>query len=67
VCFPFDHRSAIPDRAAETHVVDLTLHKVCSPQLAVDGQIQQRKVASVRFALKPDPDCPTSFGLSGRF
>jgi hypothetical protein len=67
-CFLLDDRGAIPDPAADAHVVDLKPRKVATPQLAVDGQIEQCEIASGAVSsLSRTRIAQTSFGLSGRF
>jgi hypothetical protein len=46
-----DHGGAVPHLAADTYVVDLQPHEVAAPQLAVDGKIEQDKVAPAALQL----------------
>src|SRR5439155_21479359 len=54
---------AVSDPAAGTDIVDLQSHEVTASELAIDGEIEQGKVARPALQLKPDPDRPNVFGF----
>jgi hypothetical protein len=58
VGFHLDHGGAVAHMASHGHVVDPEANQVATAQLAVDGEIEQREVATPLFELKPDADCP---------
>jgi len=49
---------AVSDPATGADVVDLQPHEVTASELAIDGEIEQGKVARSVLELEPDPDCP---------
>jgi hypothetical protein len=53
------------DSLAARHVPDSKLDQIASPQLAVDGQIEQRKIADTVADLQPDADGPDVLELQG--
>jgi hypothetical protein len=59
--------SAIANSPAGEHVIDPQPHEIAAPELAVDRQIEHRKIASATFYLQPYSNVQTSFGFSGRF
>jgi hypothetical protein len=50
--------TAVLHPAPDAHVVHPQPHEVAAPQLAIDGEIEQSKVASALFKLEPDADWP---------
>src|SRR5207244_1399361 len=53
----------VSDPAAGADIVDLQPHEVTASKLAIDGEIEQGKVARPAFQLKPDPDRPNVLGF----
>src|SRR6266568_384278 len=49
--------------AASANIVDLQPHEVTASELAIDGEIEQSKVARPALQLKPDPDRPNVLGF----
>jgi hypothetical protein len=56
--FPLDYRGSVLHPVPDAHVAYPQPHEVAAPQLAIDGEIEQSKVASALFKLEPDADCP---------
>jgi hypothetical protein len=61
-----DHRRSIANPAAGAHIIDPHPNEVAVPELAVDGQIQHRKIALAALKLHTRT-VQTSFGFNGRF
>ena len=53
--------------AMRRNVLDFQAHHIAAAKLAVDGEIEQRKVAYLTLHLQPRPDRPDMLGLQGRF
>ena len=60
---PLDHGGAVSHLATEVNLVDLQPYEVATPQLAVDGEIEQGEVALTMLQLKPDTDRPYVFSV----
>ena len=57
-----DHRS-IANSAADEHVIDPQPDEITAPELAVDRQIEHRKIAPALFHFRADSDRPNVFRL----
>jgi hypothetical protein len=57
-CLALDHRGAVLDTPPNAHVAHSEPHKVAPSQLAIDGEIEEREVASTLFKLEADADRP---------
>jgi hypothetical protein len=57
-CLLLDYRRSIADRPARAHVVDFEPNEVAAPELAVNGEIEHRKISFAAFQSEPDPDRP---------
>src|SRR4051794_857533 len=53
-----DHGPAVSHPATGAHVLDSYRDEIAAAQLAVDGEVEQGKVALSTLKLKPNPDCP---------
>lgn len=53
-----DHRGAFPDAPGSEDIADPEADKVATTQLAVDSQVEQRKVSDVARQFEADPDGP---------
>jgi hypothetical protein len=53
-----DHRRAIANSPAGGHVIDPQPNEVAAPELAVDGQIEHRKIALAPLHLEANTDGP---------
>ena len=53
--------------AMRRDVLDFQAHHIATAKLAVDGEIEQRKIAHLALHLQPGPDRPDMLGLQGRF
>src|SRR5260370_9066832 len=51
-----NNRGAVSDPAAGADIVDLQPDEVTASELAVDGEIEQGKIARPTLQLQPDPD-----------
>jgi hypothetical protein len=56
--FPLNDSGAVSHLATDAHVVDAQPDEVAAAQLAVDREIEQRKVASASLKLQADADGP---------
>jgi hypothetical protein len=63
--FSLDHCGAVLHSATNAHVAHPEPHQVATPQLAIDGQIEECEVASV--PLKLEPDRPYLLRFEGAF
>src|ERR1700694_5566481 len=66
-CLALADRCPIRGVAVWGDIVDFQAHNVAAPKLAVDRDIEERKIASSAGDLKPGPDRPNVFGLEWRF
>jgi hypothetical protein len=62
-CLLLNDRGTVSNPASGAHIVDLQSYKVAAPQLAIDGEIKEGKVALSMFELKPDPNGPNVLRL----
>jgi hypothetical protein len=53
--------------AMRRNVLDFQAHHIATAKLAVDGEIEQSKVAHLVLHLQPGADRPDVLGLQGRF
>jgi len=53
-----DHRRSIANPAAGAHIIDPHPNKAAAPELAVDGQIEHRKIALTALKLQAYTNCP---------
>jgi hypothetical protein len=58
-----DHRRSIANFPAGEYVVDPQPHEVAASELAVDGQIEHRKIALAALQLQADTNCPDALWL----
>jgi len=56
-----------PNAARQNHVSDAEVHKIATPQLAVDREIEQREIAYAVLVSELGPDGPNVFRLERRF
>jgi hypothetical protein len=60
-----DNRRSIFDMAARRDVVDPKANEIASAQLAINGEVEQRKIALTVLNLKSDPNGPDLFRPKG--
>ena len=53
-----DHGRSIANSPGNGYVVDPQPHEVAAPKLAVDGQIEHRKIALAALQLQANTNCP---------
>jgi hypothetical protein len=56
--FLLDYLGAVLHSVPDAYVPHPEPHEVAAPQLAVDGEIEQREVAATPFKLEPDANYP---------
>jgi hypothetical protein len=64
---PLDHRGAVLDTPPDAYVAHPQPHEVAAPQLAINGEIEEREVASTLFKLEADADRPNLLRLERAF
>jgi hypothetical protein len=56
--FLLNDRGTVLHTTADAEVAGAELHEITAAQLAVDSEIEQRKIACPLFKLEPDADGP---------
>ena len=65
--FLLPHGGSLHGVAMRRNVLDLQAHHIATAELAVDGEIEQSKVAHLALHLQPGANGPDVLGLQGRF
>ena len=66
-CFLLENCRPVAHPAADTHVIGLHPDEIATPELAVDGEVEQSEVAFLPLQLEPDPYGPDIFRLQRAF
>jgi hypothetical protein len=62
--FPLHHNRAGGDMTAQDHVVDAKADQIAASQLAIDGEVEQRKLPDSVIELQSNPDALQPTGAS---
>lgn len=65
--FVLHHSRACRDLVSMADISDFECDQVTAAQLAVDAQIEERKLSYAPFHLEPDAKCPDILGLERCF